>query len=164
MRNDSIVAALVLAVGAGLSHAPANSGYNADIQNGTFNDNGISGAFKSTNGGVDRQAIWPPADTALSQVVQYNFVGHLVIDPTDTQHRLVSFHASCAAPHSNACFAESGNAGATWQIIDGLSQWVGGEGQAVYFLDTSTTWLFASQSNGLCQAKRSHSFVLAFIS
>jgi hypothetical protein len=127
----------------------ANSGYNAYVQNGSFDGNGVSGAFKSTNGGVDWQVIWPPADPALAQVVQYNFVGHLVMDPTNTQHLLISFHASCAAPHSNACFAESLDAGATWRIIDGLPQWVGGEGQAVYFLDTGTTWLFASQSNGL---------------
>jgi len=126
-----------------------NSGYNGYVTGGTFDGNGVSGAFKSTNGGVDWQVIWPPSDPALSKVVQYNFVGHLAMDPTDRQHLLVSFHAACAAPHSAACFGESHDGGGTWKLVDGESQWAGGEGQAIYFLDNGSTWLFGSQSNGL---------------
>jgi hypothetical protein len=126
-----------------------NSGYNGYIQGGTFDGNGVSGAFKSTNGGRDWQMIWPPADPALAQVVQYNFVGHIAMDRTSSQHLLVSFHAACAGPHSAACFAETMDGGQSWRIVDGLPQWNGGEGQAIYFLDDGATWLFGSQSNGL---------------
>jgi hypothetical protein len=126
-----------------------NSGYNAYIAGGTFDGNGVSGAFKSTNGGVDWQVMWPPADPALAMVVQYNFVGHVAMDRSDHQHLLVSFHATCGAGHSAACFGESKDAGATWTVVDGLPQWNGGEGQAIYFLDNGSTWLFGSQSNGL---------------
>jgi hypothetical protein len=127
----------------------ANSGYNSYIQGGSFSGNGVSGAFKSINGGVDWQVIWPPSDQTLANVVQYNFVGHLAMDRGDSQHLLISFHAACAAPHSAACFGESRDGGATWRIVDGLLQWSGGEGQAIYFLDNGTNWLFGSQSNGL---------------
>jgi hypothetical protein len=126
-----------------------NSGYNSCVSGSTDPGNCINGAFKSTNGGVDWQVIWPPSDPNLSQVVAYNFVGHLAMDPTDRQHLLVSFHATCAAPHSAACIGESKDGGETWRLVDGLAQWTGGEGQAIYFLDGGGTWLFGSQSNGL---------------
>jgi hypothetical protein len=126
-----------------------NSGYNAYVNGGTFAGNGVSGAFKSTNGGVDWTVIWPPADMTQANIVQYNFVGHVAMDPGNSQHLLISFHAACAAPHSAACFGESTDGGATWKMVDGLSSWNGGEGQAIYFLDNGTTWLFGSQSNGL---------------
>jgi hypothetical protein len=126
-----------------------NAGYNSCVSGSSDPGNCVSGAFKSTNGGVDWQVIWPPSDPTLAQVVAYNFVGHLAMDPTDRQHLLVSFHAACAAPHSAACVGESLDGGATWRIVDGLSQWTGGEGQAIYFLDGGGTWLFGSQSNGL---------------
>jgi hypothetical protein len=108
-----------------------------------------NGAFKSTDGGVNWQQIWPPADPALQNVVQYDFVGKIVMDPADHTHLLLSFHATCAAPHSQACFAESADAGGSWHFIEGDPSWNGGEGQAVYFLDGSTTWLWGSQANGL---------------
>jgi hypothetical protein len=116
-----------------------NSGY------GAFHN----GAFKSTNGGVDWEVLWPPADPAFEGIVAYDFVASVVLDPFDSQHLLVSFHATCAPPHSEACFAESPDGGASWRWVDGQPQWVGGEGQFVYFLDASDTWLWGSQSNGL---------------
>ncbi len=116
-----------------------NSGY------GTMSN----GAFKSTDGGVSWDTFWPPADPALANIVEYNFVGGVAMDPTDHQHLLVTFHAKCAPPHPEACFAETQDAGATWKIIDGLAQWAGGEGQSAYFLESSSTWLWGSQSNGL---------------
>src|SRR6185503_2047946 len=92
---------------------------------------------------------WPPSDPALAQVVQYNFVAQIAMDRGNSQHLLMSFHASCNAPHAAACFAETSDGGATWKIVDGLAQWTGGEGHTVYFLDGGTTWLFASQTDGL---------------
>jgi hypothetical protein len=109
-----------------------------------------NGAFKSTDGGVNWQVLWPPPDQPeLAKVVAYNFVAQVMMDPQDHQHLLITFHATCAAPHAEACFGESTDAGATWKLIDGQADWVGGEGQAVYFLDNSSTWLWGSQSNGL---------------
>jgi hypothetical protein len=111
--------------------------------------NKANGAFKSINGGVDWEQMWPPADPALGKIVEYNFVGGVAMDPAHHTHLLITFHAKCAAPHTEACFGESTDAGATWHMIDGQAGWAGGEGQAVYFLENSKTWLWGSQSNGL---------------
>ncbi|HEV8244784.1 MAG TPA: hypothetical protein VGP93_03415, partial [Polyangiaceae bacterium] len=110
---------------------------------------GQNGAFKSSDGGVNWQQFWPPADPELSNVVEYNFVSFVVMDPWDHDHLLVAFHASCAAPHSAACIGETKDGGESWHFIDGDPSWKGGEGQAVYFLDNSQTLLFGSESNGL---------------
>jgi hypothetical protein len=126
-----------------------NSGYNTWVPAGTWDGNGVSGAFKSSNGGIDWDVLWPPKDATLANLVQYNFVGQVVLDPSDARHVLVTFHATCTTPHPEACFVESTDAGGTWRVVDGQSDWVGGEGQAVYFLDNSHTWLWGSQSNGL---------------
>jgi hypothetical protein len=116
----------------------ANSGYSSS-----------SGAWKSTNGGVDWKPLWPPQDPELAKVVAYNFVHKIRIDPFDHQHVLVSFHAACSAPYKSACIAESKDAGATWKMVNGNASWTGGEDQTVWFLDNSQTWLYASQSNGM---------------
>jgi hypothetical protein len=98
---------------------------------------------------VDWEPLWPAADADQAKIVEYNFVAQVVIDPHDSQHLLITFHAKCAAPHPEACFGESNDAGATWRIVDGQSDWAGGEGKAVYFLENSRSWLWGSQSNGL---------------
>jgi len=116
-----------------------NSGYGSDG----------NGAFKSTNGGVDWQPLWPPADPKLQNIVDYDFVSSVIIDPYNHQHLLLSFHAKCAAPYQGACFGESQDAGATWVLRAGDASWDGGEGQGLYFLDDSKTWLWGSQNNGL---------------
>jgi hypothetical protein len=108
-----------------------------------------NGAFKSTDGGVNWEQLWPPTQADLAKVVEYNFVAQVVMDPSDHEHLLITFHAKCAAPHSEACFGESHDAGASWKLIDGQADWAGGEGQFIYFLDSSSTWLWGSQSNGL---------------
>ena len=91
-------------------------------------------------------------------MVEYNFVAQVVMDPSDHTHLLITFHATCGAPHTEACFGESTDSGSTWHLIDGQADWAGGEGQAVYFLNDSKTWLWGSQSNGLWRTlqRRSH--------
>lgn len=116
-----------------------NSGY------GVFSN----GALKSVDGGVNWSVIWPPAQPELQGVVQYDFVASVVMDPDDPEHLLLTFHAECGAGHSEACFGRSFDGGETWMLVDGEPQWVGGEGQFVYFLDGRETWLWGSQSNGL---------------
>jgi len=113
---------------------------------------GQNGAFKSTDGGVNWEQFWPPTDPALSKIVAYNFVGTINMDPWDHQHIVLSFHAACSAPYSNACFAETKDAGGSWRFINGNPSWVGGEGTSIYFLDNGHTFLFGSQSNGLARS------------
>ena len=112
---------------------------------------GTNGAFKSLNGGVDWDAIWPPQDPAqadLGKVVQYNFANVFAMDPSDHLHLLLTFHAECSAPYNQTCIGETTDGGATWRLINGEKSWVGTEGQVVYFLDNAKTWLWASSSNG----------------
>jgi hypothetical protein len=118
----------------------ANSGYGPD---GSF-------LWRSANGGVDWEAMWPPpTDPSLADVVEYNFVHKVRIDPTDHEHVLVTFHANCKAPYTKACLAETKDAGATWRIVNGQESWSGGEDQSVWFLNDGKSWLYGSQSNGL---------------
>ncbi|MFT3712351.1 MAG: hypothetical protein QM817_32290 [Archangium sp.] len=116
----------------------ANSGYN-------LHDGNNSTLYKSINGGVDWDQIWPPANAMGVP----GFVGGVQMDPTDSQHLLLGMHAACGAPHANACFGESLNGGMTWRIVDGEASWNGGEGSTVSFLGNSDTWIFKSETNGL---------------
>ena len=114
---------------------------------------GSNTAYKSTNGGVDWDEIWPPSSKAADQVklqkiVEYNFANVFAIDPFDHQHLLLTFHAVCAAPYNSACLAETKDGGATWRLMNGDPSWNGTEGQVVYFLDNSNTWIWASQNSG----------------
>ena len=118
----------------------ANSGY--DVHSS-------SGLYKSVNGGVDWSVVWPPSDPALANVVDYGFVGGVQLDPTDHLHLLLSFHARCHAPYTDACLGESFDGGSTWHMVNGDPSWTGGEGQVVFFLDDADTWLWESQTNGM---------------
>ncbi|MFO0615685.1 MAG: hypothetical protein U0414_24030 [Polyangiaceae bacterium] len=110
---------------------------------------GSNGLFKSTNGGVDWAPIWPPAgQPELAAAFTYNFANVVAIDPSDHEHILLTFHEECLPPHPKTCIAETKDAGATWKLIDGNPVWNGNEGQVIFFLDDSTTWLWGSQTNG----------------
>jgi hypothetical protein len=117
----------------------ANSGYGAQG----------SGAWKSANGGVDWDPLWPPADAALANVVQYDFVHKVRIDPKNHQHLLIAFHAPCNPPYAKNCLAESQDAGMTWAIVNGDPSWSESIDQTIWFLDDSKTWLWGSTSGGL---------------
>jgi hypothetical protein len=114
---------------------------------------GANGAWKSSNGGVDWQQIWPPTDPSnadLTNIVQYNFVAQVSIDPTDHQHIFLSWHGTCAAPYTSTCFGESKDAGATWIMHNGDPRWQASEAQTIYIID-SNRWLFANHADGLWQ-------------
>jgi hypothetical protein len=118
-----------------------NSGYGTNI------------AYRSTNGGVDWDPIWPPADPALANVVEHNFVALINMDPGDSRHLLMTFHAPCAAPYARACFAESEDGGTTWVLRSGHQSWVGDEGNFAWFLGDRRSILWGSQSNGLWRSR-----------
>jgi hypothetical protein len=133
----------------------ANAGYSSYVQNGTWVDNGVSGAFKSTNSGVDWQPIWPPADPTQGTIVPYNFVMLVAADPLDSQHLLISFHAPCNPPHTQACLGESKDGGQTWQIHDGDPSWTFNEASFVYFIDGGGKWLWEPSNDTLYRTEDS---------
>jgi hypothetical protein len=117
--------------------------------NAGYGGGGSNGFFKSTNGGVDWDEIWPPAgDPAWAGVVEYGFGGSISMDPLDPRHLLISFHARCLGAHADACLGESRDGGESWRVVDGGPGWEGGEGQAAWIVE-GDSWLWGSSSNGL---------------
>jgi hypothetical protein len=110
---------------------------------------GSNGLFKSTDGGVNWTDIWSgKSQPELGKAFMYNFANVIAIDPENHQHILLTFHEACLAPHTSTCIVESKDGGTSWEIHDGKAGWNGGEGQVIFFLDSSTTWLWGSQTNG----------------
>ena len=110
---------------------------------------GSNGLFKSSDGGVNWTDIWSKkSQPELGKAFTYNFANVVVIDPADHSHLLLTFHEPCLAPHPATCIAESMDGGDTWRIIDGEPTWNGNEGQVIFFMDDSQTWLWGSQNNG----------------
>src|SRR5262249_2510776 len=112
---------------------------------------GTNGAWKSTNGGADWDPLWPPPDGPLAGLAEYNVQCRVVSGPFDAVTVLRPCEAVSNTPQARteSCFVESSDGGAHWRVVEGQAEWAGGEGSSVYFLDSSRTWLFASQSNGL---------------
>ncbi len=142
---------------AGTNGADVNRGMNWTFELDPFEPNtvytnsgyGSNGLFKSTDGGQNWIDIWSSkSQPELSRAFQYNFANVVALDPQNAQHVLLTFHEACLPPHPSTCIAESMDAGATWTIIGGKEGWNGGEGQVIFFLDSPTTWLWGSQTNG----------------
>ena len=105
--------------------------------------------WKSSNGGGDWLQIWPPpSQPDLAKAFQYNFANVVALDPFNHEHILLTYHEACLPPHTSTCIAESMDSGASWKLIDGKAGWSGGEGQVIFFLNDSHTWLWGSQTNG----------------
>jgi hypothetical protein len=110
---------------------------------------GSNGLFKSIDGGVNWIDIWSQkSQPELAKAFTYNFANVIAIDPDDHRHLLLTFHEACLAPHPATCIVESMDAGATWRVLDGEPSWNGNEGQVIFFLNDSKTWLWGSQTNG----------------
>jgi hypothetical protein len=110
---------------------------------------GSNGLFKSTDGGVNWIDVWSlTSQPVLGKSFTYNFANVIAIDPWDHQHILLTFHEPCQPPHPGTCIVESKNGGSTWRIIDGEPGWEGNEGQVIFFLTDSKTWLWGSQTSG----------------
>ena len=109
---------------------------------------GVSGLYKSTNGGEDWVLSWPPASQPeWHDIVITNFANVVTMNPENHLHLLLTFHNICLPPHNEMCFAESFDGGETWRFIEGLDDWTGYEGSTLFFID-STTWFFTSQLVG----------------
>jgi len=110
---------------------------------------GSNGLFKSLDGGVNWVDVWSQASQPeLAQAFTYNFANVVALDPKNHQHILLTYHEACLPPHPATCIAESLDAGSSWRLIDGEPSWNGNEGQVIFFLDDSNTWLWGSQTNG----------------
>jgi hypothetical protein len=118
---------------------------------------GTNGLYKSTNGGVDWDEVWPPANQPdLGAAFTYNFVNTVTLQPGNHQHLLLSFHEQCKRPGVKNCIAESTNGGTSWVLHDGDPRWTSdGEGVKVVFLEDSATWLWGSQADGLWRSTNS---------
>lgn len=153
----------------GLSWAHINTGTNAAVLDGSrqwtlaidpvtpavlytnsgYGPNGENGAWKSLDGGINWQRVWPsPSQRNLDAIVQYNFVAQIAIDPTDHQHVFLSWHGNCAAPYTPVCYGESHDAGDSWTIRNGDMRWAPSEAQTLYIVD-GQRWLFANHADGL---------------
>lgn len=117
---------------------------------------GANGLFKSRNGGIDWDVIWPPPrQPELAKAFRYNFVNVLTINPQDRHHLLLTFHESCLPPNPVTCIGESKDGGETWRLIRSTSQLQGGLGQVIYVLDNPQTWLWGSQFSGFWRTEDS---------
>lgn len=110
---------------------------------------GANSLFKSMDGGVNWADVWSgKSQPVLGKSFANNFVNVVAIDPGNHQHVLLTFHESCLPPHHGACIAETLNGGSTWRLIEGETSWSANEGQVIFFLNDSDTWLWGSQNSG----------------
>jgi hypothetical protein len=96
-----------------------------------------SNEFKSTDGGVSWETIWP-SNPMLPQAPAD--VESLAIDPGNHEHLLIDFRDSCTAEYAPSCIAESHDGGASWALVKtpGTNSYA-----QPWFID-STTWLIAA--------------------
>jgi hypothetical protein len=104
------------------------------------------GLFKSVNGGVDWDVVWPPANDPEILARSSGFVKGVMLDPDDRRHLLLTFHAPCGDYDDHiGCMAESKDAGASWRLIFANAPNPQFEEQvAAYFLDNGETFLAPS--------------------
>jgi hypothetical protein len=109
---------------------------------------GPQGLWKSTNGGADWVQLFP-SGSEFANVVQYNFVSNVTMDPHDHMHLVVGTHGNCAAPYDPVCQAESTDGGASWHIMkipNPSGGWVERSGPV---LINQTSWLYTTIFNGM---------------
>jgi hypothetical protein len=107
--------------------------------------------FKSINGGVDWQELYPDVD----DVTPSSFVQTFGLDPLDPTHLVLTFHEDCKAPHAPMCFSETKDGGETWREFAGPSDgwkeaafivmlggpsWLFEAGDAWLTMDSGATW------------------------
>jgi len=103
------------------------------------------GALKSTNGGVDWEPMWPPADTSATKGAPGS-VNEPRMDPTDPHHLALGLRGQCIGK-SPVCWGESHDAGKTWNVIWGKPEWVGAK-SSIWLLG-GPNMLLATENIGL---------------
>jgi photosystem II stability/assembly factor-like uncharacterized protein len=99
---------------------------------------GTNALYRSTDGGVNWDKVWPSSDP--SQSVASNFVSTVQMDPGDPRHLIVTFHSDCSGQYAPGCFAETTNSGATWTIFGGSMF----EGSARLYMLDGSNWIVPS--------------------
>jgi len=131
---------------------------------------GQGGVYKSTNGGTTFTQMLPADIKSVAA-----FVEKITLDPTNSNHLLVSFHDGCLTSATKAtmfpagvpmngnlpvgapvgmangqpgwgCLAESKDAGATWNLAANALAWAGLDGPGQSMVN-GTTWFYASNSD-----------------
>jgi hypothetical protein len=115
---------------------------------GGIADNVVSlGLFKSTDGGVNWQQLFP---ASMMDTFAGGFIEKIAMDPTNHKHLTVSFHNVCKnSPNGGGewgCLAETHDAGATWSATHSAQKWSEGDGQTM--LDDQT-WLYGDLFGGI---------------
>jgi hypothetical protein len=105
-----------------------------------------SSLFRSTNGGVDFESLFPEG-SLVAEHVEYSFFQSLSIDPENHEHLVVTFHSNCTGEYAPSCLGETTDSGDTWRLFDSpLDGWSEAAGPLVL---GPTTWLLATGQNGV---------------
>jgi hypothetical protein len=102
----------------------------------SINGYGAEGLWKTTNGGVDWENLFPQG-SEVANTANANFASIVSMDVTDHLHLVVNFHSGCSGAYAPNCQAETKDGGATWRLFKAPT---GGEGVGVIVLN-ATTWV-----------------------
>lgn len=121
-----------------------------------YSNGGSWGLYKSTNGGVDWELSWPPAEPEFwsNGLQPWPFINTVTMNPNNSLHMVITFHQHCLEPYSRSdlCFAETKDGGATWNLVQGLAEWEFTDftsyvSNSIFFID-DTTWLLLVHGDG----------------
>jgi hypothetical protein len=102
---------------------------------------GGGGLWKSSNGGVDWEQLFPTS-SAFYEVLPNWFVGNVSMDPSNPLHLVVASHGTCNAPFTSGCFAETTDGGTTWgNFVQMPADWAEQGGVQVV---NATTWVWGT--------------------
>ncbi len=109
----------------------------------TASNYGPPGIYKSTNGGVDWDQVFP---ANLQQYLLYGgWFNALSVDPTDRLHLVGGTHTGCMGPYAPNCLAETRDGGRTWRLIPAPAS---GNEQCGAYIHDATTMMYASGQSG----------------
>jgi hypothetical protein len=102
---------------------------------------GAWGLWKSTNGGVDWDQLFPSGGQV--DTVTSNFFDSISMDPTDHTHLVVGMHGNCTGAYAPTCEAETKDAGMTWRLLKTPNaNWEEGAGPWIL---SANSWLYAGE-------------------
>jgi hypothetical protein len=111
------------------------------------------GLFKTTNGGVDWDPMFPPG-SEVAQTITRAFTQEVSMDPTNNNHLAVSFHDNCSGAYAPMCMADTRDGGATWRLFKGpANAWVENarpliiDSAALLYVDGGTVYYTSDNAN-----------------